>query len=172
MSTRLSFESAVGSIADSNPVRSTGSDAALEGESCTCGFVSAGAASQAYNEEAFRYFLDVERRRAEVSNRPFVLLLVDLTKQMAAPQMGAADARKLLSALAECVRETDFTGWYREGSVAGAVLTQHSDTADADLQEAVRVRIERLLAAHLPIQLASALRVRVYELPSAVQSVT
>ena len=34
----------------------------------------------AYNEDAFRYFLDMERRRAELSGRPLLLLLVDFKK--------------------------------------------------------------------------------------------
>src|SRR2546427_7764733 len=33
-----------------------------------------------YNEEAFQYFLEIERKRSELSNRPFLLMLVDFNK--------------------------------------------------------------------------------------------
>ena len=35
-----------------------------------------------------------------------------------------ATAAALFGGLGACVREVDFVGWYREGYVAGAVLTQ------------------------------------------------
>jgi GGDEF domain-containing protein len=124
-----------------------------------------------YNEEAFRYFLEIERKRSELSNRPLVLLLLDLKKL--SPHGGDLDTstvQKVFSALSVCVRETDFVGWYRAHSVAGAVLTQHSDTVGADLQEVVSRRIARALSERLPSELADQVRVRVYQLPSVVQS--
>jgi hypothetical protein len=142
-------------------------------DSCACGLVTGDAHADVYNEEAFRYFLDIERKRSESSNRPFVLLLVDLTKQSMAPnEIDPPSAQTLLSAMALCVRETDFIGWYRTRSVVGAVLTQHADTAGAELQEAVSRRIAQVLDQRLPADLAQRVRVRVYQLPSAVLSVS
>ena len=159
--------------ADVRSGRDSQADWRSEADSCACGHASDDAPGDAYNEEAFRYFLEVERKRSELSNRPFVLLLVDLKKQsLAALEIDVPSAQKLLSALSVCVRETDFIGWYRARSVAGAVLTQHSDTAGADLQEVVSRRIAQVLREGLPSELASLVRVRVYQLPSAVQSVT
>src|SRR2546422_1060554 len=40
-----------------------------------------GRLGQAYNEQAFRYFLAIERKRSERSGHPFLLLLVDLKEQ-------------------------------------------------------------------------------------------
>src|SRR4051812_23643836 len=42
------------------------------------GFAPQGHSVQAYTEDAFQYFLEMERRRSEASNRPFVLMLIDL----------------------------------------------------------------------------------------------
>ena len=143
-------------------------------DSCDCGLASSDAPGEAYNEEAFRYFLDLERKRSELSNRPFVLLLVDLSQEssVTTPDIDPGSAQKLFSALSACVRETDFIGWYKAGSVAGAVLTQHSDTQGADVQEAVSRRFEQSLRKHLPSDLEALVRVRVYQLPSAPQSVS
>jgi hypothetical protein len=149
------------------------SDRQSETDSCACDLALDDALGLVYNEEAFRYFLEVERKRSELSNRPFVLLLVDLTGQsLATLEMDVSSAQKLLLALSVSVRETDFIGWYRARSVAGAVLTQHSDAAGADLQEVVSRRIAQVLRESLPAELASLVRVRIYQLPSAAPSVT
>ena len=121
-----------------------------------------------YTEETFRFFLDIERKRAEVSGRPFLLLLLDL-KQDSEP--GAAfdhePARLMSSALAACVRETDFVGWYRSGRVLGAVLTQHADAELANMTETVTDRIGSALRATLPLSLADRIQLRAYQLPPA-----
>ena len=121
-----------------------------------------------YTEETFRFFLDIERRRAEVSGRPFLLLLVDL-KNESEPGTGVDQepARVMSSALAACVRETDFVGWYRTGRVLGAVLTQHADVELANMTETVTDRIGSALRATLPLSLADRIQLRAYQLPPA-----
>ena len=132
---------------------------------CGCGMASV-AVPDAYNEEAFLYFLDIERQRSEILKRPFVLLLLDLDKSPV-PNDVPPPPEKLLSALALCVRETDFIGWYRDRSIAGAVLTQHTETAGPDLADAVSRRVVQVLGDRLPSELARRVRVRVYQLPGA-----
>lgn len=121
-----------------------------------------------YTEETFRFFLDIERKRAEVSGRPFLLLLVDL-KNEGEPgnSVGQEPARLMSSALADCVRETDFVGWYRAGRVLGAVLTQHADAEIANMTETVTDRIGSALRATLPLSLADRIQLRAYQLPPA-----
>jgi hypothetical protein len=155
MSIKPSFETALNAVG--NPTAGP----------CGCGFTS----GDVYNEEAFRYFLEVERKRSELSNRPLVLLLLDLRDQSpAVPEIDMSVAQKLFSALSTCVRDTDFVGWYQARSVAGAVLTQHSDSAGADLQDVVRRRVDQALSERLPSELATLVRVHVYQFPSAVPS--
>ena len=122
---------------------------------------------RAYNEEAFQYFLEIERKRSELSNRPFLLMLVDFNKH---PRIDAVTADKLFSVLSLCLRETDFIGWYREGRVAGAVLTQHGETDGDDLSDVVRARIGGALRQRLPSDLARQLQTRVYQLPPNAMS--
>jgi hypothetical protein len=121
----------------------------------------------AYNEAAFQYFLEIERKRSELSNRPFLLMLVDFNKH---PRIDAVAADKLFSVLSLCLRETDFIGWYREGRVAGAVLTQHGETDGDDLSDVVRGRIGEALRRRLPSHLAHQLQARVYQIPAHVTS--
>ena len=120
-----------------------------------------------YNEEAFHYFLEIERKRCELSNRRFLLMLIDINKH---PRIDTVTADKLFSVLSMCVRETDFIGWYREGRVAGAVLTQHGETGRDDRSDGVHQRIGEALRQGLPRELARQLQARVYQIPSHIKA--
>src|ERR1700681_2921141 len=96
----------------------------------------------AYNEDAFRYFLEIERKRAARAHRPVMLLLLDLREP---PPTGAGIdlmmAATLFSGLWRCLRDTDVVGWYREGRVAGAVLTQVEDGPRSEVTRVTRERV-------------------------------
>jgi hypothetical protein len=123
---------------------------------------------QAYNQEAFRYFLALERERAQRSSRPLLLLLASLAVPSAAGQrrMDAAVAQKLFSGLWHSTRETDFIGWFHEGQTAGAVLTPHSGVSSIELSHHIRARVSDVLRAALPRSVRHRLRVRVFQLKS------
>jgi hypothetical protein len=142
---------------------------AREFDHCPYGLAFESRFAQAYNEEAFLYFLEIERRRSEVSGLPFLLLLIDLRKQPGmSPRMdGVAD--KLFSTLSTCLRETDFIGWYHDGSVAGAVLTQHADAPMREIPDVVNQRIAAALRDALPREVAQRLRVTVHQLPASAK---
>jgi len=123
----------------------------------------------AYNEAAFRYFFEIERRRAEASGRPLLLLLIDLKKQSEPESFIAASiADRLFSSLSLCLRDTDFFGWYREGLVAGAVLTQHAEASDTSIADIVAQRVSAALQNALPAEVSIRVQVRVYHVPSVV----
>lgn len=119
-----------------------------------------------YNEDAFRYFLDIERKRAELSGRPFLLLLIDLKKVSGVDAaIEGQTAQSISAALAACVRDTDFLGWYRQGRVVGAVLTQHGEANSAGMTELVTGRVDSALRGTLPRETSERLQLRVYQLP-------
>jgi hypothetical protein len=122
----------------------------------------------AYNEEAFRYFLANERKRSELSNRPFLLLLVDLQRPPVNGRIESPIAAKLFAGLADCLRDTDVIGWYHEGRVAGAVLTYVEEATSRDVSGEIRARVTMLLRASLPSSTAARLQVRVYQLPAGL----
>jgi hypothetical protein len=123
-----------------------------------------GEVCRAYNEVAFRYFLEIERKRAERSVRPLLLMLVTLRKPPGAtaavpPEMFA----KIFSVLVACVREVDFVGWYREGSVAAAVLAP-SGPVSATVRHHLSARVLRALKERLSQDEAARVGVRVVTL--------
>jgi hypothetical protein len=120
-----------------------------------------------YNEEAFRYFLQIERKRASRSNSRFLLLLVDLERQPGlSANFDAPTGAKLFSAMWPCLRETDFIGWYRQSRVASAVLTQVGETPDVEVPHLVADRVREALGQSLSASLAGRLQVRVYQVPA------
>ena len=121
---------------------------------------ASGAAGQAYNQTAFRHFLAIERRRAERSGRPVLLVLVALRRNHLESRLSNATAAAIFRGLGETVREIDFAGWFREGLIAGAVLTQGGGAAEP-AREHVAKRVMRALGAHVPAWHLRNLRVRV-----------
>lgn len=116
----------------------------------------------AYDEEAFWHFLAVERKRVDRSGRTLLLLLVTVNGH-AGPGavMPSPVAAKLFSALWVSVRDMDFTGWYRTGQVAGAVLTQGPGPLNSAALDRIRLRVAAALTKGLPAHHAPRLHVRV-----------
>jgi hypothetical protein len=124
------------------------------------------APGDAYNEAAFRYFLQVEERRFLRSSRRFLLLLLDVQGESgSAEDLDPVLSKRLFTALWPCVRETDFVGWYREGRVIGVACTHVDDTQGATVAGVVAGRFQNAMRDALP-QVGGRVQVRSYFLPS------
>ena len=136
---------------------------ALESIPAYSGFRS-GPAGQAYNEAAFRYFLDADRRRVERSGRSIILVLASIRPSPGRTALlSDRVAAALFAGLAAGVREVDFIGWYREGRIAGAVLPQ-AIAPSRELRDLVGRRIFSSLEKCLSADRARHLHVRVVRL--------
>ena len=134
-----------------------------ESSAAAPGFALQGRPGQVYNEIAFRHFLGLERRRAERSNRTFLLLMVSVKDPETRGHIPPAVATRLFSALSLCVREVDFLGWYREGQIAAAVLAQGPEPRDGSVQAVITERITSVLQERMPARVAEQLQVRVLQ---------
>jgi hypothetical protein len=95
------------------------------------------------------------------------LLLVEFrAEHAAATAIDKATAVELFTALATCVREIDFMGWYRTGLVAGVVLTQGADGPEPDVSRQIGERVADALAQRLPVQVRPLIQVRVLQMRS------
>ena len=171
---RNEFRGAINSaLAELLPLTATpggGAVSDMRGESdrCSCGIALEGRLGQAYNEQAFRSFLAIERKRSERSGCPFLLLLVALKEQSGVTvRIDPMVAPKLFSALWLCLRETDCIGWYREERVAGAVLTELGDRHPTEVCRLIGQRVSGVLSEGLPANVARRLQVRVYQHPES-----
>jgi len=97
----------------------------------------------ALNEESFHEMIAVERGRTERSHRRFLLMLLDASNL---PSSRAGKALiKTLSALSESTRDTDVSGWYRNGSVLGVVFTEIGSQDRAEIVSMMLARASAIL---------------------------
>ena len=119
-----------------------------------------------YDEETFRGFLWREHRRAAMSERPYLLLLIGLHSDLRRGGGAMSDplAADVFSSLEECVREVDVVGWYRQGRILGAILPQGEQVCMADAGTRISARIKQTLDQRLSPGIAKLLRVRIVRL--------
>jgi lipopolysaccharide/colanic/teichoic acid biosynthesis glycosyltransferase len=72
----------------------------------------------------FTRVLGLERKRSERSRKPFVLVLMDIEGLGELYGNRYRFVHDAVTALASFTRETDITGWYRDGSVLGTIFTE------------------------------------------------
>lgn len=77
-------------------------------------------------EPEFHQFLFIEQKRSERSKKPFVLMLLDVTRLIGHPQNGRI-LQRIKKGLSDCLRDTDMRGWYRADSLIGIIFTEIRD---------------------------------------------
>jgi hypothetical protein len=124
-----------------------------------------GRKGQVYGEDAFRHVLAIERKRAQRSNRSFLLLQVRIKGNSGSGvEIPPNIAAPIFDGLGLCVREVDFVGWHRQGRVVGAVLAQGNVVPAADASPRIAERVVAILSKRLPSLEARSLDVRVIPL--------
>jgi lipopolysaccharide/colanic/teichoic acid biosynthesis glycosyltransferase len=78
-----------------------------------------------YDETHFRHMLRIERMRTERSKKPFLLLLLDISKLMVKYNQEDTLAN-IKAALFPCLREIDIRGWYHGRRTIGIIFTEIS----------------------------------------------
>lgn len=115
-------------------------------------------------EEAFHAMLALERRRAERSRNPFVLMLLDSSatrKNGHRPDF----AEHLLTILSGATRETDLIGWYEEGTVLAVIFTEVSWDGENHITNILYGKVAKALQAKLDPSLASKLHITLHLFP-------
>lgn len=105
-------------------------------------------------EPMFLRLLCWERKRAERSNRPFLLLLLD----GAGLFEDRRRAQQLVAALEASKRETDYLGWHQTETRLGVIYTEIEGAAPSALQAAVQQRIAAAWAPLLTEEQLAAVR--------------
>lgn len=80
-----------------------------------------------YHERYFNEILCLERKRAERSQKPFLLMLLDIKKLChVAGNNGKNNGivKKIVNTLKFSIRETDIKGWYNHDSILGIIFTE------------------------------------------------
>jgi hypothetical protein len=102
----------------------------------------------ALREEDFLLVVGHERKRAERSQKPCVLMLIEM--QSVFQVEGNCDALEtILSAISAATRETDVTGWYRDDSVVGVLFTEITVEDGSAIVTTVMSRVSAALRSRL-----------------------
>ena len=74
-------------------------------------------------EEQFQQMVRLERKRAQRSGKPFLMVHLDMTRYLAqSPDEKAR--RKMLAALTSATRDTDILGWSKSEKVIGVMFIE------------------------------------------------
>ncbi len=97
-------------------------------------------------ENVFHSMLTLERRRAERSRKPFVLMLLDANLEN-----GTAEAilRQAVEIIVVSKRETDLVGWYKQGAILGIIFSEVNLDGELPITETLRSKIELAFIKHM-----------------------
>jgi len=125
---------------------------------------SANEANGVLPQPLFIRALRLERKRAERSRKPFVLMLLDL-----ATPLRDGNGNKLLNkavpAIISAIRETDIAGWHQENSALGVIFAELGAADTKSPFGALHVRVTALLQSVLRAEELAQLRITFHCFP-------
>jgi lipopolysaccharide/colanic/teichoic acid biosynthesis glycosyltransferase/GGDEF domain-containing protein len=122
-----------------------------------------------YNEIAFRQMLCTERKRTERSNKPFLLLLINVEKINL--KESAADILKdIIFILSRSIREIDLFGWYRYHDVMGIIFTEIVADDARTAMGVIDDKLKRNLLRELPSGLVDDVAMYFHDFPEKLIS--
>jgi hypothetical protein len=115
-------------------------------------------------ENVFHSMLTLERRRAERSRKPFVLMLMD-----AYLENGSTNGilKNALDVIIASKRETDLAGWFKEGAILGVIFTEINAECDQPITDILRTKVETALKKHLGHELATKIVISLHTFPQS-----
>lgn len=117
-------------------------------------------------QDTLHAMLTLERRRAERSRKPFVLMLLDSN---AVPKngSGAKFVEQLSSVVCDATRETDLIGWYEEGKILAVIFTEINLEGKNPITEVLHSKVVAALRENLDHRLALKLAITVHLFPES-----
>jgi lipopolysaccharide/colanic/teichoic acid biosynthesis glycosyltransferase len=115
-------------------------------------------------ESVFHSMLTLERRRAERSRKPFVLMLLD-----AHLENGAAEQilKQATTIVVESKRETDLVGWYKQDAILGIIFAEVSMDGNLPISETLRTKMETAFVKHLGRERAARIAISLHVFPES-----
>jgi lipopolysaccharide/colanic/teichoic acid biosynthesis glycosyltransferase len=110
-----------------------------------------GADLNVLDAEAFQRMISLERKRAERSGKPFVLMLLDMGSCLPSDENGKVLGR-VLSTLSLATRETDVTGWYENNSIVGVMFTEINFDDRGSILSTMMARVSETLRSNLNLE--------------------
>lgn len=121
------------------------------------------------SEKTFLNLLRLERKRVERSGRRFVLMLLEAGSLLRDPAKRHAFDR-VISTLLQSARETDFKGWYEEGSIFGVVFTEVGEEGGGTVLQALLAKVGKALCGALSAEQINEIRLSLHIFPESSKS--
>ena len=106
----------------------------------------------------------MERRRAERSRRPFLLMLLDLGKVLV-----NRNTRNIIenvwASVCSASRESDIRGWYLQGAILGVIFVEVDPGRPALVTDIIYAKVKSALSARLENDEFERIDIRTYLLP-------
>lgn len=118
------------------------------------------------NEEMFHAMLTRERRRAERSRKPIVLLQVD-SRALHKMGFGVALMERLIAIVSDVTREIDIIGFYEKDLVLGVIFTEVSEEGKIPITDVLHSKVVATLQDNLGQRLASYLTISAHLIPES-----
>jgi lipopolysaccharide/colanic/teichoic acid biosynthesis glycosyltransferase len=117
-------------------------------------------------EETFHNMLTLERRRAERSRKPFVLMLLE-ARAFVKTEVVDRFMSQVTSVLLKSTRDTDLVGWYKKGVILGVIFTEISPAFKNPITEILHSKVVNALHDELGREITSTLVVTVHLFPES-----
>ena len=117
-------------------------------------------------ETTFHALLTHERRRAERSRKPFVLMLLEM-HALHAKSVGATFSERVKSAIAGATRETDLIGWYEEGRILAVIFAELNVEENTPVAELLQSKVETVLGESLGAKAAAKIVITTHIFPES-----
>jgi len=119
-----------------------------------------------FQQEPFHRMLTFERRRAERSRKPFVLMLLDAQAVLGSGN-GTALVERFTSAVFDATRETDLVGWYKESTILAVIFTEVRLDGTHPVTEVLQSKVVKALQDRLGHKLVSNIVVTTHLFPES-----
>jgi hypothetical protein len=121
----------------------------------------------ALTESVFHSMLTLERRRAERSRKPFVLMLLDANLENGS---AIGILKNAFDVVTSSMRETDLAGWYKDKAIIGVIFTEINTENERPITDILRTKIETALAKHLGPKPAAKIAISLHMFPESWNS--
>jgi exopolysaccharide biosynthesis polyprenyl glycosylphosphotransferase len=116
-------------------------------------------------ERAFHAVLKVERRRAERSGKPFVLMLFDAHRENGTAR---TILRQVSAVLQSATREIDHIGWYKDGAILGLIFTEVGSSDIGVIGETLRAKMRARIEQQLGPSSATKIAISFHIFPESM----
>jgi lipopolysaccharide/colanic/teichoic acid biosynthesis glycosyltransferase len=117
-------------------------------------------------EPTLHALLTHERRRAERSRKPFVLMLLEM-HPVHAKSVASNLSERVSTVIAAATRETDLIGWYEEGRILAVIFAELNLEEGAPIKELLRSKIESALRDSLGPKTAAKIVITTHIFPES-----